>query len=235
MTGIQAAGTAEVLALLIEPDTGAPVAATAEALARLAGGGVRVIRLAGGPDPAHAAGQVVRTLSRPAAVWLVLASDEASRPLWQQAAQQAAKPVVLVPAGAQPPRIRRVLLPLDGTARSAAAVAAAAGRFSKGGAELVVLHVFSPQTVPRFWDQHAHAGKAWTQEFLARHCALPGTRMELRDGSAAGHVVAVAGAEQADVIALAWSQRLDPGRAPVVRRAVLEAHVPVMLVPMPGE
>ncbi len=31
---------------------------------------------------------------------------------------------------------------------------------------------------------------------------------------------------------LAWSQRLEPGRAPVVRRAVLDAPVPVMLLPL---
>jgi len=41
----------------------------------------------------------------------------------------------------------------------------------------VVLHVFDAQTVPKFWDQHAHAGQAWEQEFLARYCALPGARL----------------------------------------------------------
>jgi len=45
----------------------------------------------------------------------------------------------------------------------------------------------------------------------------------------------VAAAEQADMIALAWSQRLDPGRAAAVRRTILEAKVPVMLVPMPAD
>ena len=98
----------------------------------------------------------------------------------------------------------------------------------------MVLHVFDAQTVPKFWDQHAHAGQAWGQEFLARYCALPRARLELRSGAAAEHVVKVAGAEQADMIALAWSQRLEPGRALVVRRAVLDAGVPVMLVPMPA-
>ena len=42
----------------------------------------------------------------------------------------------------------------------------------------------------------------------------------------------VAGTEQADMIAPAWSQRLEPGRALLVRRAVLDAVVPVLLVPM---
>jgi hypothetical protein len=175
---------------------------------------------------------VLRALRHPRAVAGVLASGEPSRPLWQRIAQQSAKPVVLVPAEAQdqPPRIRRVLLPLDGTAQSA--VAETAEQLACGGAELVVLHVFNIETVPRFWDQHARAGQAWGQEFLARYCALPGARLELRSGAAADHVVKVAGAEQAGMIALAWSQRLEPGRALVVRRTVPDAGVPVLLVPM---
>lgn len=234
MTTIVAAGTADVLAILTGRDTGAPVDETAAALARLADGEVRQLRLAAGLSPQRAIRQVMLALRRPGTVSGVLASEAVSRPLWQAVARQAVKPVVLVPAGAwdQPARIRRVLLPLDGTARSAVAVAAAAARFARSGAELVVLHVFGPGTVPRFWDQHAHAGQAWTQEFLARYCALPRTRLELRHGAAAEHVVDVAGTEHADMIVLAWSQRLEPGHAPVVRRAVLDAQVPVMLLPM---
>ena len=34
------------------------------------------------------------------------------------------------------------------------------------------------------------------------------------------------------MIAPAWSHRLEPGRALVVRRTVLDAGVPVLLVPM---
>ena len=236
MTTMEAAGTAEVLAVVGHGDEG-PVTRTAEVIARLAGGQVRQLRLAADLSPGRAAGRVMRALHQPGTVTAVLAGDERSRPLWQPVAQRSAKPVVLVPAGARqlPRRIRRVLLPLDGTARSAAAVAQTAERFARGGAELVVLHVFDAQTVPKFWDQQAHAGQAWEQEFLARYCALPGARLELRSGAAAEHVVKVAGAEQADMIALAWSQRLEPGRAAAVRRTILDAEVPVMLVPMPAD
>ena len=237
MTTIEPAGIAEVLAILGHGEPEPPVAQTAAMIAQLAGGEVRQVRLPAGLSPQQAARRVIRALHQPRAVSGVLASGEPSRPLWQRVAQQSAKPVVLVPAEArdQPPRIRRVLLPLDGTARSASAVAGAAEQLARGGAELVVLHVFDAQTVPKFWNQHAHAGQAWGQEFLARYCALPGARLELRSGAAAEHVVKVAGTEQADMIALAWSQRLDPGRALVVRHAVLDTGVPVMLVPMPAK
>jgi len=234
MTTIQAAGTAEVLAVL-GPGDDRLVTRTAEVIARLAGGRVRPLRLAADLSPGRAAGQVIRALHQPGTVTSVLSGDETSRSLWQPVAQRSAKPVVLVPAGARlPGRIRRVLLPLDGTARSAAAVAEAAERLARGGAELVVLHVFDAETVPKFWNQHAHAGQAWAQEFLARYCALPGARLELRSGAAAEHVAKVAGAEQADMIALAWSQRLEPGRAAAVQQTVLDAEVPVMLIPMPA-
>ena len=236
MTAIQAAGTAEILAVLGRGDEVA-LTQTAEVIARLAGGRVRRLRLADDLSPGRAASQVIRTLHQPGTVTGVLPGDEMWRPLWQPVAQRSVKPVVLMPAGARPVprRIRRVLLPLDGTARSAAAVAETAERFARGGAELVVLHVFDAETVPKFWNQHAHAGQAWEQEFLARYCALPGARLELRSGAAAEHVAKVAGDEQADMIALAWSQRLDPGRAAAVRRTILEAEVPVMLFPMPAD
>jgi len=236
MTTTGTADTAEILAVLGHGREG-PVTGTAAAIARLVGGQVRLLHPAADLSAGGAARQVIRELRQPGTVTGVLIAGEASRPLWKRVAQQSAKPVVLVPAAVRdvPSRIRRVLLPLDGTARSAAAVAEAAERFVRGGAELVVLHVFDAETVPRFWDQHAHAGQAWEQEFLARYCALPGARLELRSGGAAEHVAKVAGAEQADMIALAWSQRLEPGRAAAVRRTILDAEVPVMLVPMPAD
>jgi hypothetical protein len=237
MTTIKVAGLPEVLAVLGPRDAGAPVAETAAVLARLMGGEVRQLRLPADLSPRRSAAEVIHALNQTGTLVGVLSGDGLSRPVWQRVAQLSPKPVVLVPARARfrSARIRRVLLPLDGTARSAAAVAPTAERLARGGADLVVLHVFDAETVPRFWDQHAHAGPAWTEEFLARYCSLPGARMELRSGAAADHVAKVAEAEQADMIALAWSQHLDRGRAPVVLRTVLEAEVPVILVPIPAD
>jgi nucleotide-binding universal stress UspA family protein len=235
MTAIQAAGAAEVLAVLGHGDDRL-VTRTAEVIARLADGQVHLLRLAADLSPGRAAGEVIRVLHQLRTVTGVLPADETSRPLWQRVAQRSVKPVVLVPPGARlSQRIQRVLLPLDGTAQSAAAVAEAAERFARGGAELVVLHVFDARTVPKFWNQHAHASQAWEQEFLARYCALPRARLELRSGAAAEHVAKVAAAEQADLIALAWSQRLEPGRAAAVRRTILDAEVPVMLFRIPAD
>jgi hypothetical protein len=237
MTQAADASTAEVLAVVRGKDTEPAVTESAAVIARLIGADVREVRLTARLSPEQAAWQVIRALRRPGTITGALAGDAAARPLWRRVVQQSAKPVVLVPATARnrPPPIRRVLIPLDGTARSAAAVAATAEQLARGGAELVILHVFDAETVPKFWDQPAHAGHTWAQEFLARYCTQPGARLELRSGAAAEHVLRVARAEKADMITLAWSQRLDPGRAPIVRRAIVEAAVPVMLVPIaPG-
>jgi hypothetical protein len=75
MTTIQAAGTAEVLAVLGHGDE-EPVTQTAEVIARLAGGQVRLLRLPGDLSPGRAAGQVIRALHQSGTVTGVLAGDE---------------------------------------------------------------------------------------------------------------------------------------------------------------
>ena len=226
-----------VLAVLGGGKADVSVIGTAAAVAEIARAQVQRVSPAGDLSAQRAAGQVLRALHSPGTLLVVLAGDELSRPIWWRVVQRSAKPVVLVPAAARGRRaeIRRVLLPLDGTAESAAAVAETVEQFARAGVDLVALHVFDAETVPRFWDQAAHARGAWEEEFLARYCAQPGVRLELRSGVAAEHVLDVAEAERADMIALGWSQHLDPGRARTVRRTVRDAVVPVMLVPMASE
>jgi nucleotide-binding universal stress UspA family protein len=126
----------------------------------------------------------------------------------------------------------RVLVPLDGSAESTAAVTESMDLFATSGAEVVVLHVFDQSTAPAFWDQPVHAQRSWGEEFLARHVHGPGIRLELRTGAPGEEVVAVALAEGADLIALGWSRDLSGGRARTVRNAVGQASVPVLLVPL---
>lgn len=146
------------------------------------------------------------------------------------------KPLVLVPTGAPLRRtggLSRVLVPLDGTDESAAAVAGALTLFAASGIDLVVLHVMQDGTTPRFWDQPVHARASWESEFLARFCPEPGARLELRHGSPGQSVLDVAESEQADLVVLGWSQRSDTGRAQTVWATVTGARVPVMLLPVP--
>ncbi|MBF6176614.1 universal stress protein [Nocardia blacklockiae] len=186
-------------------------------------------------DPDLPVEEYLLALSDPEVDFGVLALDRAG---WE-IAQDAGKPIVLVPNSLRPAdvpaTIEHVLVPLDGTDEAAHAVAETVRLFRAAGTEIAVLHVFDRSTVPASWDQAAHARSAWEEEFLARYCAphLPGAppALTLRSGSPGETVVDVA-AEQADMIILGWSQRLLPGRAQTVRKTVDAAPVPVMLIPV---
>lgn len=145
------------------------------------------------------------------------------------------KPVVLVPVGRgtmTPELISRILVPLDGTVESAETVAATVALFAASGADIVVLHVFDQTTVPKFWDQSAHARKSWDEEFLARYCKQPDARLELRTGSPGQSILDVAATEHADLIALGWAQNLSTGRARTVRTTLARARTPILLLPV---
>ena len=227
----------EVVAVAGGSDFDDQVAGTAAAVGEVVGAGVRAVSVAGGLPAERAAARALRALGEPGAVLAVLPGGELAGPVWRRVVQASAKPVILVPAAmrGRRPGIRRVLLPLDGTPQAAAAVAGPAGQFARAGVDLIALHVFDAATVPRFWDHPAHGHRAWAEEFLARNCARPGVRLELRSGGAAGQVLEVAVQEGADLIALGWARRLGKGRAATVRQTLSAAMVPVMLVPVaPG-
>lgn len=144
------------------------------------------------------------------------------------------KPVLVVPAGRGAPlvgQLSRVLVPLDGTVESAQTVAETVTLFAKSGADIVILHVFDQETVPRFWDQGVHERASWEAEFLARFCDQPDARLELRTGSPGESILDVAAVEHVDLIALGWGQNLAAGRARTVRRALAHAGTPVLLLP----
>ncbi|MEU3166379.1 universal stress protein [Streptosporangium sp. NPDC006930] len=242
----------EVLAVVDDGgDEGEAAAVTgvARAVAEILRTGIREIHLAAGSGARETTTTVLRELERASTLLGVLADGASSGVMSWWVVRRCTKPVVLLPpspvpsvapvtpvAGGTPVAphhvISRVLLPLDGSFEAAAAVIETARLFTRTGVDLVVLHVFDEVTVPRFWDQAVHARQAWEQEFLARHCACPGVRMELRSGVAGEQVVSVAAAEHVDLIALGWSQHLDEGRARTVHETLAGARVPVMLIPV---
>lgn len=184
-----------------------------------------------------AADAVLNELSAPGTILGVIPARRDHRALCWQVIERSTKPIVLVPRLVRPGRrpIRRALVPLDGTSESAVAVQDTIALMANAGVEVLVLHVFVEATTPRYWDQPAHAQRAWQQEFLTRYCITPGVRMEVRSGLPQERVVNVAVDADADLIALAWSQRLGGGRAAVVRQAALSATVPVLLLPVAGQ
>jgi nucleotide-binding universal stress UspA family protein len=146
-----------------------------------------------------------------------------------------AKPLLVVPPQARPPfRLRRALVPLDGTRAAADALDRVADLVRNAEIEVVALHVHEAAAVPPFSDQPQHETAAWCTEFLARHVPELDTagRLELRVGVPRESVLDVAAEVEADLIALGWSQDLSPGRAAVVREALTRSTVPVLLVPV---
>lgn len=251
-----------ILAAVDDSDVASPVLTTARTLADQLAGTLRAIHVREPPSPAAgmaaaAAEDLDITLDEldgdpiealvaavgvsHAALVVVGArgSPEGPRPCGHVAlavAEQVAAPVLVVPpdgvrdAGAP---LRRAIVPLEGSPESSAAVTVALGALAEAGVEVTVVHVFDADTVPRFWDQSSYAEESFAAEFAARWCADPDVPIRLRRGAAATAVLEVAAAEEADVIALGWSQDLSPGRARTVHAVLDRATVPVLLVPVP--
>jgi nucleotide-binding universal stress UspA family protein len=158
-----------------------------------------------------------------------------SRPLGHIARnvlEHADRPVVVVPPadGDRPFDLRRVLLPLEGSEPSSSSVAAVAARLEEGGVDIIPIHVFDMVTAPSFWDHAGHASDSYAASFAERWSPTPAI-VRLRRGAAGPTIVDVAREEDVDLIVLGWSQRLSAGRAEVVRTALRDAGVSVLLVP----
>jgi hypothetical protein len=147
------------------------------------------------------------------------------------------KPVIVVPPTVHVPpstRLHRLLVPLDGTGETAAAVQTILGTaVSEPELDVVALHVFEADSIPAFSDHAGHEAEAWRDEFMRRW--LPAghgsVTLETRVGRPADAVRAVIEEVDADFVALSWKQDLAPGRAQVVSTLLADAHVPVVLLP----
>lgn len=129
----------------------------------------------------------------------------------------------------------RVLVPLEGTTEGSEAVADILQRLEEAGVELLGVHVFGPADVPAFWGEPGHAERSWASQFVARWSAPPSIDLHLRRGEVADAILHLIRAETIGLVALSWSQNLEPGRAEVVRAVVAQSDVPVLLVPVDGD
>jgi len=146
--------------------------------------------------------------------------------------QRASKPIVVVPpdiAAAQ--RYRRLLVPLEGDIESSRPVLERLRPLIVGEVDLVVLHVFTSETVPRTLDRPARDLAIWGDEFVARFC--PGAaKIELRTGPVGARVAEVTAEEDVDLVVLSWSRDTSSGHAAVIREVLGGSGVPVLLLPV---
>lgn len=144
------------------------------------------------------------------------------------------KPVVLVPPdseGLHSTDPVKVIVPLDGAPATAKGLRAVLGRFAAHGMEIVATHVFNATNAPQYWDHFYYDFPAWHERFRLDNCGSASARIEVGRGSVAAEVLRLVEAERAGLIAVAWSQDLAPGHAPVVTELLRSTSVPVLLVP----
>jgi nucleotide-binding universal stress UspA family protein len=141
------------------------------------------------------------------------------------------KPVVVVPPEAVSPRpIRRLLVPLEGTGTSSRPVIEHLQPLIATGVEVIVLHVFTEETLPAMLDRPEYDIEILGKEFLAHHFPHT-TRIELRPGPVSHQVTEVSAEHEIDLIVLSWSQDSSAGRAKVVRDVLSASARPVLLLP----
>jgi nucleotide-binding universal stress UspA family protein len=130
--------------------------------------------------------------------------------------------------------IGRVLVPLEGSLPTSYAPYEALDVPGAGHVEVVILHVLDEEAVPAFSDQPQHEWEAYGREFLARYSLWPfeHVRFETRVGRPDQHILPVAQELDCDLIALAWTQELEPGRARIVRETLRRGRIPIMLMPV---
>jgi nucleotide-binding universal stress UspA family protein len=227
--------TATRLARLLEADTLAIHVGHDPGVAREVAEelGASMIVVAGEP-----ADEIVRAGERPDVALVVLAlcglpSGRAPGHTAQAVATRLSNPVLVVPPGSAPrPSLTRVLFPLDGNRGVSEALRPLIAAYVAVGFEVIALHVFQPDTVPRFLDRPEDID-VWRQEFLAEHCAELGIRLVTRPGPTSESLLDVAATEDVDIIAMGWHQDLSPHHAAVVRRVLRAADRPVALIPLP--
>jgi nucleotide-binding universal stress UspA family protein len=174
----------------------------------------------------------------------------------EEVVRLAERPVLLVkPEGVlarAPCPVRSLLLPLDGTPRTAVALRPATELACRLGARVDLLYVASEaegqvvergsMSAPRYVDQPQHEWPCWTSEAirrLAKSCAgaaptVP-THMYLAQGDVGEQIVNFAAQHGSDIIVLVRRSRLEPGRARALKTVLRDASCPVLVLGGPAK
>ena len=152
-------------------------------------------------------------------------------------------PLLLVRPGMRPiGRLRRLLVPLEGSPSASQGMHYADEAFCARGREIVMLHVMTTQCpsepgslpAPRMVDQEHYEWSSWQEEFTLRFapCSKGGRhRAVVRVGDPVETIVKEARDLDADLLVLSWWGTLAGDRAPVIRAMFEESPCPLLLVP----
>jgi nucleotide-binding universal stress UspA family protein len=139
-------------------------------------------------------------------------------------------------------RLKRLLVPLEGSPSASEAMRYADEAFCAPGREIVMLHVITgtcpsePGSLPapRIVDQEQYEWSSWREEFTMRFAQCPRGgrhRVVVRVGDPVSTIVTEARALDAELVALSWWGTLSGTRAPVVRAMFEQSPCPLLLVP----
>ena len=155
----------------------------------------------------------------------------------------AVAPVLLVRPGMRPlTALRRIIVPLEGSPSTSAAMTAADDALCARGREIVMLHVATGETptetgslpAPRIVDQEHYEWSAWQEEFTMRFSQCPEGgrhRVAVRVGDPAGIIAEEAQTGEAELIVLSWGGSFDTGHGAVVKELLGTAPCPLLIVP----
>jgi nucleotide-binding universal stress UspA family protein len=166
-----------------------------------------------------------------------------------KALRHAGSGVIIVRPGCSPRPLARVLVPLDGTPSTAAAIAPAGDLARLLGASLDIVMVgqleqptpvpveLGTMATPQYIDQPQHEWPAFSQEFLARFLRAIGhvprgvpMRFFLRAGDPATEILRAASELDSDLIALVWHGGCEGEHGRVFRRVLRDADLPVLVL-----
>ncbi len=166
-----------------------------------------------------------------------------------RALRESGSSVIIVRPGCSSRRIKRILLPLDGTPSTAAAIAPAGELARLAAASLDVVMVgdvdlptpvpveLGAMVTPQYVDQPQHEWPAFSQELLARFLGAIGccprgvpARFFLRAGEPATEILRAASELDSDLIALVWRGDCEGDRGRVFRRVLRDAGLPVLVL-----
>jgi nucleotide-binding universal stress UspA family protein len=166
-----------------------------------------------------------------------------------RALQHAGSSVIIVRPGQAPRPLARILVPLDGTPRTAAAMAPAGELARFAGATLDIVMVgpidrptasdveLGAMSTPQYIDQPQHEWAAFSREFTERflgalgHCPPDvSTRFFLRLGDPANEILRAARDLASDLIVLVWHGDCDSEHGRVFQRVLREADLPVLVL-----
>lgn len=152
-------------------------------------------------------------------------------------------PLFLVRPGMRPlTSLRRLLVPLEGSPSTAAAMRFTDETLAAHAGEIVVINVATGEaaveagsmSAPCYIDQEQYEWTNWQKEFIRRFCPCPDSCRHLvrvRSGEPAGIIAEEARSREADLIALSWKGSFAAGHGRVVRTLLETAPCPLLIVP----